>query len=246
MRLPQELVDAIIDCIGIPHGQVFAENGASKSRRARSDLKSLALVSRACNHRARSHLFATQTVYIHNSLDSFDRCPDVLLGYTRTLTIFQSCKVPLKALLILRRFVSSPLISISLILLHFPEELPEMLKLSFPNVRRIAVLSSLLSPSALLNLLSTLECVGEVRLRGCRLNRPIKRDDNLPSLPPLHGRLSISDPHSTITGPLSTIPLPLRSLTYTSRAFPPEKEIINACAGSLENLEVRMFVDWGQ
>lgn len=244
MRLPQELVDAIIDCIGIPYA--LASSGKScylpERRRGKDCLRLLALVSRACNHRVRSHLFRYFKI---RALYSLDQCPDALLGYARTLKIVQHYEHPSNALLILRRFISSPLVSITLYLQDFPEELLEMLRSSFPDIRRISVRSSSLTPSVLLNLVSTLERVHVVSLRRCRLNNPTE-GDGLPTLPFLHGRLSISDPHFAITGLLGRIPLPLRSLRYVSRAFPPEKKIIDACAVSLENLEVKMLIDWGE
>lgn len=250
MRLPQELVDAIIDCFGIPYAQAATEKGDSHppgSQGGGDDLKSLALVSRACNHRARSHLFANYRIYTLDSIKRLDQYPDLLLGYARTLTIAQCYRTPASTtfLPILRRFVSSPLVSIAFHFLRVPEELPEILKSSFPNIRRIDVLSSSLSPSVLLNLVGTLERVHDLRLRRCRLSRATEGDNRPPSLPPLRGRLYISDPHSAIVGLLSQIPLPLRSLCYTSRVFPPEKKIIDACSGSLENLEVRILVDLG-
>jgi hypothetical protein len=197
MRLPQELVDAIIDCIGIPYAQA-SENGDShlpKYQSGEDGLKSLALVSGACNHRVRSHLFANYRVCTRDSLKRFDRCPDVLLGYACTLTIFQYDEDPAKILTVIRRFASSPLVFITLCLLHFPEELAEMFKSSFPNVRRIDVLVSSLYSSTLLNLVSTLERVDEPCLRRCEVVWATE-GDSLPSLPPLHGRLIISDPHS--------------------------------------------------
>lgn len=246
MSFPQELVDAVIDCIGVPYAQTNAKIGYSNlpvSQSGRDDLQSLALVSRACNHRVRSHLFAHHRV--HNSPCSLDQCPDVLLGYARTLTIFE-CGDPADIIPSIRRFTSSPLVSISLRHLNLPQELPEMLKLSFPNIRRIFVRGSMLNPFVLLNLVSTLERVDQLCLMLCTLDLDIEIDKSPPGLPPLHGCLIVDDPYYSVTVLLSRIPLPLRSLRYASRAHTPEQGFINACAGSLENLQVIMLIDWGE
>jgi len=244
MRIPQELVDAIIDCIGADYTKNFVIGRpphpiTHDSKRVK--LTSLALASRACNHRARSHLFA-RCEFVNAGPRAFERfghCPDVLLGYVRILTVRD--KNPTTVLATLRRFISSPLVSIRFCRTCIPEELPEMLKSGF-NVHRVAVEDSTLSSITLLNLVSTLERVSELHLLWCRVSATLA-DDNLPSLPPLQGCLFLSESHpppSAVTNLLSRTSLPLRSLSHMSPRFPPETELIGACAGTLENLQIQI------
>ena len=252
MRIPQELVDAVIDCIGADRaedffvGQLF-QSAVSEDERAQ--LKSLALASRACNHRARSYLFARCNVVNSDpgAVEGLGQCPDALLKYIRVLTI-RCGENPATTLATLRRFISSPLVSIRLFSMHVPEELPELLKSLFPNVHRVIVVASMLSAAAALNLVSILEHTSELRLNQCHFT-PLGRNDSLPTLPPLQGRLVLSEshpPHSAITSLLSRIPLPLRSLSHDFVGLPSENKLIEACGGSLEILEVRMLASLGK
>lgn len=249
MRIPQELIDAVIDCIGAKytHGSVVSRLFHRLHRQSdAAELTSLAPVSRACNHRVRSHLFASCKVtnVDSQSFENFEQCPDVLLGYTRILTIRYGTN-PITILAILRRFASSPLVSIKFFSTYIPEELPEMLKSDLRNVCRVEVAYCTLSPVILINLVGALEHIGGLRLQGCRVTTALERGNNLPSLPPLQGHLSISETFdSNTTSLLSRVVLPLRSLHHVSRTLPSENNLINACAGSLENLEVKMVVDW--
>ena len=253
MRIPQELVDAVIDCIGADGTGNFVVGQLSQStdrESEREELKSLALVSRACNHRARSHLFARCNVTNPDSrtFKRFGQCPDAILEYTRVLIIRYGGN-PATTLATIRRFISSPLVSIRFYTTRIPGELPELLKSLFPNLRRVAVVASTFSPPTALNLISILEHISELRLQGCHLGANLEGDDNLPSLPPLRGRLVLSGSypsHSAIIGLLSRIPLPLRSLCHKPIGLSSEHKLINACAGSLENLEVRMMASCGR
>jgi len=252
MRIPQELVDAVIDCIGANSTENFVVGRlfqSTISEDERADLKSLALVSGACNHRARSHLFARCNFIGSDSgaLERFGQCPDAILNYTRVLVIRYG-QNPTAILAILRRFASSPLVSIRLYSTCIPEELPELLKSLFPNVRRVAVVLSTLSAAAALNLISILEHMSELRLQRCQFTA-LEGNDSLPTLPPLQGRLVLSEshpPHSAITSQFSRTPLPLRSLCYTLIGLPPENKLIDTCAGTLETLEVRMVARSGK
>ena len=258
MLLPQDIVDAIIDCIGIPYTQALAQNSDYSPLHLfwpRLQLKRLALLSRACNHRVRSHLFANYRVCIPNSLEGFRSCPDVLVGYICTLIVFQSNKkgantLPIITLPIITHFASSQLISIIFNLHIFPEELLGMLECSFPNISHIDIeCPSLTPPPTLLNLVRALERVKELCLRRCKLDFTMEEDKSLQSLSsllPLHSHLSIIDSDITIISQLSQIPFPLHSLSYTSRDFLLQKELINACARSLEKLEARMVFDCGE
>jgi len=110
VRVHQELVDAVIDCTGAGCAEKFAVGQLFQSTTnegERSLLKSLALASRACNHRARSHLFARCNFADSDSgaFDRFRQCPDALLRYTRVLAIrygHDSTTI----LAVLRRFTS--------------------------------------------------------------------------------------------------------------------------------------------
>jgi len=163
MRIPQELVDAVIDCICADYTGDFLVGRLSQSTNSedeRAELKALALVSRACNHRARSHLFA-RCKFINSgsgALARFGQCPDALLSYTRVLTIGQN---PTTTLAVLRRFISSPLVSIRFHSTSIPGELPELLKSLFSNVCRVAVIASILSPAVVFNLINILEHTSE-------------------------------------------------------------------------------------
>jgi hypothetical protein len=249
MRIPQELIDAVIDCIGAKYtyGSVVVRLFHHLHRQSEAaELKSLALASRACNHRVRSHLFANCKVTHPGSRspERLEQCPDVLLGYTRILAIRYDTN-PTTVLAILRRFASSPLVSMNLSSMCIPEGLPEMLKSDLRNVCHVEVAYCTLSPVILINLVSALEHIRGLRLQGCTVTAVLEGDDNFPSLPPLQGHLSISEsPYSNTTSLLSRVVLPLRSLHHVSRALLSENKLINACAGSLENLEIRMVVDW--
>lgn len=253
MRIPQELVDAVIDCVGATCAGGFVVGQLFQStiyESERTDLKSLALVSRACNHRARSYLFA-RCSFVSSGPRAFERlgqCPDALLKYTRVLGVCYTVN-PTATLATLRRFISSPLVSVRFYSACIPVELPQLLRSLFPTVRRVTVVASTLSPAIVLNLISLLEHMSELRLQRCHLSTTLEGDDNLPSLPPLEGRLVLHEsdpPHSAITSLLSRIPLPLRSLCYKSMGLPSENKLIDACAESLENLEVRMIASCGE
>ena len=120
-----------------------------------------------------------------------------------------------------------------------------MVKSTFHNVRHITIGGSKFSPAILLNLISTLEHVSELHLQGCEASPAPEGCDSLPNLPSLRGHLSISDPRTSIINLLSHLHLPLHSLSHASRALPPENKVIDACAASLENLEIRMVINWG-
>jgi len=252
MRIPQELVDAVIDCIGADYTKYFAIGRLFQfvaEDSVRTELKSLALVSRACNHRARSHLFA-RCKFINSGSGAFERfgqCPDALLSYIRILTI-RFCRDQTAILAVLHCFISSPLVSIRFHSTCIPEDLPALLKSLFPDVRRVTVMASTLSLTIILNLIGILEHTSELWLHRCRFVA-LEADDNPPNLPPLRGRLVLSEPrppHSAITGLLSRMPIPLRSLRHNPRGLPSENELIGACAGSLENLEVGVVAICGK
>ena len=247
MRLPQELADSIIDHIGIIYTQssdIDDPTHLHESQCAKGDLKSLALVSRACNHRARSHLFAECRVDSQGSLEKFKHCSDTLLRYTRTLTVNQHGYYSIKIFPLLSRLVSSQLVTMTLLLRPVPKELPETLKSSFPNPRSVVFGDSLFSRSTLVNSIGALERLDMLHIQNC-YPMPPTEDEKIPSLPPLNGQLSILDFNVFTINELSQIPLRLRSLRYASIGLPAENKLINAWAESLENLEVSMFVDWG-
>ena len=248
MRFPQEIIDAIIDYVGADCAEDFIVGRPFQSinENERTELKSLALVSRACNHRARSHLFARCNV-VNSDFGTFERfrqCPGAILKYTRALIIRRS-ENPIS---ILSRFTSSRLVSIRFHLMQIPEELPKLLKSLFPNVRRVAVVASTLSAVAVLNLIGILEHMSELRLERCHCI-DLGGDDSLPTLPPLQGRLILYEPrspHFAITSLLSRIPLPLRSLCYKQIGLPSENKFVDSCAGSLENLELGIVASLGK
>ena len=248
IRIPQELIDAVIDRISTKYtyGSVVGRLFHRLHRQSEAaELKSLALVSRACNHRVWSRLVATCKVADADSrsFEYFERCPNVLLGYTRILAIRYDTN-PTTILAILRRFASSPLVFVNFSSMCISEGLLEMLKSDLRNVCA-EVAYCALGPVILINLVSALEHIGGLRFKGCRVTTVLEGDHNLPNLPPLQGHLSISEsPDSDTTSLLSRVVLSLRSLHHVSRTLPSENRLINACAGSLENLEVKMVVDW--
>ena len=252
MRIPQELVDAVIDCAGADCAVFFVAGRLFQpaiGEDGRAELESLALVSRACNHRARSHLFARCNIIgsDYGAFERFGQCPDAILRYTRVLTIRYG-ENPTTILATLRRFISSPLVSIRLYSTRIPEDLPELLKSLFPTVHRVTVVASTLSAAAALNLVRILECMGELRFQRCHFTA-LEGNVNLPTLPTLRGRLILSEsypPHSTMTSLLSRTPLPLRSLCFEPFGLPSENKLIDACAGSLEDLEVRVVASLGK
>ena len=108
MRIPQELVDAIPSRIGAKytHSSVVGELFHCPGRQCDiAELKSLASVPGACNHRARSHLFANCKVTNANprSFEHFEQCPDVLLGCTRTPRMIHRCRNLTTILVTIRR-----------------------------------------------------------------------------------------------------------------------------------------------
>lgn len=256
MRIPQELVDAVIDIVGAGYTESFVigqplQFPSDHQVETRANLLSLALVSKACNHRARSHLFARCNFINAGSLhpECLEQGPGVLLAYTRYLAIVKD-QNPATVHATLRHFISSPLITLALHSVHIPEELPEMLNSVFRTVRHVVVVASTLSPATLLNLVSNLERMSVLGFQRCRLNAALGEDDNFPSLPPLQGRLFLSGsddspPHLTLPSLLSRVHLPLRSLHHTSTALPSDNKLISACAGSLEELDVSVLVNWG-
>ena len=86
------LIDIVIGSIGTRYTYGFVVDRFfhhSHRRSEAAELKSLALASRACNHRVWSHFFASCKVINADSspFEHFERRPDALIGYTRILTI---------------------------------------------------------------------------------------------------------------------------------------------------------------
>lgn len=226
MRLPQELVDSIIDHVGITSAQSSDKHNPThphESQSAKDLLKSFALTSRACNHRARSHLFAKRrltTNVLSTGLNSAR-----IRSFGTLVTVNQHVCCQIKILPLLSRIASSQLVTMTLLLPSVPKELPETLRSSFPNICSLAFYHSLFDRSTLVNSIGPLEHLDMLHIQGCYLMPPTE-DEEIPSLPPLKGQLSILDFNPI--DEFSRIPLLLRSLRYASIGLPPEDKLINA------------------
>ena len=155
----------------------------------------LALASRACNHRVRSHLSANckTTNAVSWFFERPERWLDALLGYTRTLAIRYDTN-PTTIPVILCRFTLPPLVPMNFLSTCISEGLPKMPESDLHNFYHVTVTYCTPDPFILINLVSAIEHVDGLRLQGCGVTTPSEGHDNLPSLTKslIHIRIALS------------------------------------------------------
>jgi hypothetical protein len=241
MRVPQEIVDAIIDCFGVQldhpqnHDPIFYRWDLDKNV-----LNSWALVSKACNHRVRYYLFAHCKIIASPSfLLIFSQCPDILLTYTRFLYIHKP-RSPADVQSIIPRFASSPLIRVKFdsasILAGFPTDFGSFL----PNVRCVHFERCLFDPIALVKLRSHWG-LREVTVVDCYANGILESIEDIKAGIPRR----LPDGGGGVNEVSGRVLRSLRALRLESTADQSENELIKACAKSLQFIEVKPKKDWG-
>ena len=159
MPVPQEIVDAIIDCFGVPldqpqcHAPVFYRWDLDKTV-----LNSFALVSKACNHRVRYYLFShCKVVMTPPFLRLFAQCPDVLLTHTRYLYVYRPCDLE-DIRSIIPRFSSSPLARVTFVSAQILAGFPMVFGSILPNVGSVQFERCISTPSRLWSLEDIRSC----------------------------------------------------------------------------------------
>ena len=240
MRVPQEIVDAIIDYFGVQldlldrHDPIFYRWDLDKSA-----LNSWALVSKACNHRVRYYLFShCKIVALPPLLQYFSECPDVLLTYTRFLYICRP-HISMDLQPIIARFASSPLIRVTFVSARILAGFPAVFGSFLPDVRHVRFESCLFDPIALVELRGH-QSLREVAVVDCRANGILESIEDIWAGIPRRLPNGIGDVDE-ISG---RVLRPLRALRLESSADQSENELIKACAKSLQFLEVKTNKDW--
>lgn len=240
MRVPQEIVDTIIDFFGVPldeprnHDPIFYRWDLDKRI-----LNSWALVSKACNHRVRYYLFShCNIVAIPSFLRDFTRCPDVLLTYTRFLYIARSRSLE-EIRSILFRFASSPLVRVKFVSVPIHAGFPSVFGAFLPNVRCVRVEGCLLDPIALVKLRSH-QGLREVTVENCYANGILESIEDIKAGIPRRLPDGTGNADEVVGGVLRS----LRALRLESVAGQPENELIKACGKALQFIEVKAKADW--
>ena len=240
MRVPQEIVDAIIDSFGVPldqpqkHDPIFYRWDLDKSV-----LNSWALVSKACNHRVRFYLFShCKIIAAPSFLRTFARCPDVLLTYTRFLYI---CRPRTLAEIqsIIPRFASSPLIRIKFVSAPILAGFPSVFGSLLPNVRCVHFEGCLFDPIALVKLQGYRDLRG-VAVDNCYANGILESIGDVKAGIPRR----LPDGRGGVDEVVGRVLRSLRALRLESIADQSENELIKACAKSLQFVEVKSRKDW--
>ena len=240
MRVPQEIVDAIIDYFGVQldllerHDPIFYRWDLD-----RSALNSWALVSKACNHRARYYLFShCKIIATPPFLKTFSECPDILLTYTRFLYV---CKphTSMDIQPIIARFASSPLIRVTFVSVRILAGSPAVFGSFLPNVRRLRFEGCLFDPIALVELRGH-KGLREVIVDNCYANGIMESVGDIWAGIPRR----LPDGIGGVNEVSESVLRPLRALRLVSTADQSENELIKACAKSLQFLEVKTNGDW--
>ena len=240
MPVPQEVVDAIIDCFGVPldqpqcHAPVFYRWDLDNSV-----LNSLALVSKACNHRVRHYLFShCKIVVTPPFLQLFAQCPDVILTYTRYLYIYRPRDLE-DVRSIIPRFSSSPLARVTFVSAQVLVGFPTVLGSILPNVGCVQFERCIFDPIALVELRGHTE-LREVAVGGCIMGGISESiEDN-------EARASqrLPDGRGNAESVAGYVLRSLRALRLESTAESSENELVRACAESLEFIEIATKEDW--
>lgn len=241
MRVPQEIVDTIIDYFGVPldqpqsHDPIFYRWDLDKSV-----LNSWALVSKACNHRVRYYLFSHCKIIAKPSeLWAFALCPDVLLTYTRFLYIYRPRSLQ-DIQTVISRFSSSPLIRVKFesaqILAGFPAIFGSLL----PNVRCVRFEKCLFDPIALARLR------GHPELREISVGGGCVASGILESIEDVNAGIPrrVPDGSGGIEEVTGGVLRSLRAVRFESIGEEVENELVEACAKSLQFIEIKVKDDW--
>jgi len=241
MRVPQEIVDAIIDCFGVQldhpqsHDPFFYRWDLDKSI-----LNSWALVSKACNHRVRYYLFSHCKVIARPSpLRIFSQCPDVLLTYTRFLYICRPRSLA-EIQSIIPRFASSPIIRVKFVSAPILAGFPAVFRSFLPDVRCVHFEGCLFDPIALVKLRGHRD-LREVSVDNCYANGILESIEDVKAGIPQR----LPDGSGGASEVSGRVLRPLRALRLESTADQSENELIKACAKSLQFIEVKIKEDWG-
>ena len=240
MPVPQEIVDAIIDCFGVPldqpqcHAPVFYRWDLDKSV-----LNSFALVSKACNHRVRYYLFShCKVVMTPPFLRLFAQCPDVLLTHTRYLYVYPPCDLE-DIRSIIPRFSSSPLARVTFVSAQILAGFPMVFGSILPNVGSVQFERCIFDPIALVELRGHTE-LRDVAVGGCIVGGTLESiEDN-------EARVSrrLPDGRGNAESVTGYVLRSLRALRLESTAGSSENELVKACAQSLEFIEIATKEDW--
>lgn len=240
MRIPQEIVDAIIDYFGVPldqphcHGPTFYRWDLD-----RNALNSWALVSKACNHRVRHYLFSHCKITATPSfLRTFAQCPDVLLIHTRFLYICRPRNLEEIQSIILR-FSSSPLIRVKFVSAPILTGFPAVFESFLPNVRCVQFERCLFDPIALMRLRYH-RGLRELAVGGCLVNGILESIEDIRAGIPRR----LPDGIGAIEEVAGRVLRSLRALRLESTADKSENELIKACAKSLQFIEIKTKKDW--
>ena len=240
MRVPQEIVDAIIDYFGVPldrpqsHDPIFYRWDLDKNV-----LGSWALVSKACNHRVRYYLFShCKIIAIPSFLRSFARCPGILLTYTRFLYICRPRNLA-EIHSIIPRFASSPLIRVKFVSAPILAGFPAVFGSFLPNVRCVHFEACMFNPIALVKLRGHQD-LRELAVDNCYVNGILESIEDVKAGIPRR-LLDGSGDVNEVTG---RVLRPLRALRLESTADQSENELITVCARSLQFIEVKARDNW--
>ena len=240
MRVPQEIVDAIIDCFGAPLDEprntdpIFYRWDLDKSV-----LNSWTLVSKACNHRVRFYLFShCKIVASPPFLRTFTRCPDVLLTYTRFLCICRPRNLD-DIRSIISRFVSSPLVQVDFVSAPILAGFPSVFGSFLPNVRSVRFEGCLFDPIALVKLQGHRD-LREVAVENCYANGILESIEDIRAGIPRR----LPDGSGNTSGVVGRVLRPLRALRLELAEGQSENELLEACAKSLQFIEVKTKNHW--
>jgi len=240
MRVPQEIVDAIIDYFGVPldqpqsHDPIFYRWDLDKRV-----LNSWALVSKACNHRVRYYLFShCKIIAAPPFLQTFARCPDVLLRYTRFLYICRP-RSPEEIQSIILRFAHSPLIRVKFVSAPILAGFPSIFESFIPSVRCMQFERCFFDPIALVKLRGHRD-LREVTVDNCYANGIMESIEDIRAGIPRR----LLDGSGGTDEVVGRVLRPLRALRLESTADQSENELIKVCAKSLQFFEVKVKGDW--
>ena len=242
MPVPQEIVDAIIDCFGVPldqpqsHNPVFYRWDLDKSV-----LNSLALASKACNHRVRYYLFShCKIIATPSFLRLFAQCPDVLLTYTRYLYIYRPRNLE-DIQTIISRFTCSPLARVKFVSAQILAGFPTAFGSFLPNAESVQFGRCLFDPIALVGLRGHPE-LREVAVGGCvvrGISESIEDDET-------RAPQRLPDGKGDADDVVGYLVRSFRALSFESTANPLENELVKAWAESLEFIEIKAKEDWSK
>ena len=235
MRVPQEIVDAVIDCFGAPldeprnHDPIFYRWDLDKSV-----LNSWALVSKACNHRVRYYLFShCKIVASPPFLRIFAQCPDALLTYTRFLYICRPRNLE-EIRSIIPRFISSPLIQVKFVSAPILAGFPSVFGSFLPNVRSVRFEGCLFDPIALVKLRGHRD-LREVAVENCYANGILESIEDIRAGIPRR----LPDEGGETGEVAGRVLRQLRALRLESAEGQSENELLEACAKTLQFIEIK-------